>query len=265
MRQGLTKISHLVHPSALPPLHQRIVSSLAQLVAPTEVVSLSNPATHVDDCSMSLTPKARLAAARRSRHTEAGAPKRDPTFVASAVCESMQSHAMELSTGGHPQVSIGVNYELHRATQRNSASCGCMEGSIPLPGLLKGCAEQNAIGSFAAGGRSYHQIRHVFLCSVPILHGHPADGVEGGRQIRTPCAECWQHLCAVSRMVHRCSSGSEALALHVIAVDHRRSLGSGAHVPSYWWDSSLMTASQARGDHCPHMSFILATSERPPA
>jgi hypothetical protein len=288
----------LLKQSSLSSPHQSIVSRLASLVALDQTHSPSSllAAPHCHD-DWSATAKARRAALRRhSKLHDAAADHRGRSpgaFVASAVCGSTVE-AERCSAAGvshHLDVSVGVNFELHRATLQNSSSCGCVEGGLPLQGLLKGCAEQNAIGSFGAGGRSYHLMRHVFLCSHALAAAHHCSthecmahpdgggiGCDAEAVIRTPCAECWRHLCTIATMVHRCSRGSEALHLHVVAVDPGntpvapRPGGLDAEGQArkrhkrFVWDPSLRNASRERGELSPLMSFVLADAgiEAPP-
>ncbi|CUG33355.1 GPI-anchored surface protein, putative [Bodo saltans] len=268
-------ISRLLRPSSLSLPHQDIIARLGALVTLDQPTSQISPQMMTQG-DWSVTPKARRAALRDKRPCGA--------FVASAVCGSTveAERCATLGVAHHLDVAVGVNFELHRATQWSSRSCGCVAGSVPLQGLLKGCAEQNAIGSFGAGGRSYHTIRHVFLYSHSIPpHGKMIDdgtqactstsGHTDAHMIRTPCAECWRHMCGIAAMVHRCTSGSEELQLHVVTVDSAPSASSAPSIcvmdqeerttPSnrnFCWDPSLWNLSQERGDIAPAVSFVLA-------
>lgn len=109
--------------------------------------------------------------------------------------------------------STGVNHALHR--QLNAGKT--------LKGILKGCAEQNALGVAAASGHRYSAITDVYLYALswpPLCehrghtdscgHGMSEGGsVDGGQGTKTtssvkgavfPCPECWQKLSAVATM-----------------------------------------------------------------
>ena len=72
-----------------------------------------------------------------------------------------------------------------------------------LRGLLKGCAEQNALGSYAAQGYRFEDISEIFLYGQQRDHDcsrEPAAAAaagEGGPTV-VPCRECWGHLCDVA-------------------------------------------------------------------
>jgi len=87
-------------------------------------------------------------------------------------------------TGRGTDVIInGINHELHKRVNQNHSI---------LRGVLKGCAEQNALGSFAAQGLRYADITNIFL------YVSRTDGpcMEGPRYV--PCPECWNLLSIVS-------------------------------------------------------------------
>jgi hypothetical protein len=49
--------------------------------------------------------------------------------------------------------------------QKNNNNNTC---DVVIKGLLKGCAEQNALGAFAASGNHFEQIRGIVICSLDI-------------------------------------------------------------------------------------------------
>lgn len=134
---------------------------------------------------------------------------------------------------GAGEVFTGVNHAFHKRVNRPGAT---------LRGILKGCAEQNALGAAAAGGCAYADVADVFLraarhsvsasavqhsvASPPCCSWHAAapadvpcvpsrassvaacDGSGGGADAAAqavaifPCPECWHHLCHVARARH---------------------------------------------------------------
>ncbi|KEG11754.1 hypothetical protein DQ04_02311060 [Trypanosoma grayi] len=124
--------------------------------------------------------------------------------------------------------ATGVNHALHRRFNAGKT----------LKGILRGCAEQNALGVAAAGGHRYSAVTDVYLyasLSPMCLHkgnantcGHAnnADAVAsspassaGRTSVRGavfPCPECWCNLTAVAAM--RCEDGeTEPMKLFVHA------------------------------------------------
>jgi hypothetical protein len=264
----LAPILMLKQLSSLPEAHQNILQHLVRLVARA-------PEEHAPPLpGISETAKGRQAKLKQQHKRCSHDCADDRAFVASAVCTSQLIECAPPTTSGfmtHQQFAIGVNFELHRVSLNSAGS-----GSIPLRGLLKGCAEQNALGSFAACGNSYDTIRDVFLCSRPLCttttHLPPTattpDGTQYYEVMRTPCGECWRHLCDIARMVRASSNGTAQLHLHIASVQvsasaHRFDVSTAEaslreakwRSPSRWWDPSLPAASSARGDIIPHISF----------
>ncbi|KAF5225149.1 hypothetical protein ECC02_001694 [Trypanosoma cruzi] len=111
--------------------------------------------------------------------------------------------------------ATGVNHALHR--QFNAGKT--------LKGILRGCAEQNALGVAAASGQRYSAITDVYLYALPPqkpcplhasnnLHSHPGHGtkpvdetncvypIESLKGTVFPCPECWRNLSTVAEMRH---------------------------------------------------------------
>ena len=97
------------------------------------------------------------------------------------------------------QTSFGINHALHCAKVADKR----------LSGLLKGCAEQNALGSFAAQGlHTYEQIKQVFVlasddaCSASDCSSSCTDNAdelfERRSSLKFPCRECFHHICRVN-------------------------------------------------------------------
>jgi hypothetical protein len=77
---------------------------------------------------------------------------------------------------------VGVNHALHKGV--NDGAC--------LNGILKGCAEQNAIGAVAAQGIPFHRIRGFCLYS---------ECTGECRSTMYPCPQCYNHLLKIAGMV----------------------------------------------------------------
>ncbi|KAK7200282.1 hypothetical protein NESM_000080900 [Novymonas esmeraldas] len=135
--------------------------------------------------------------------------------------------------GGGAEVPFtGVNHAFHKRVNPRGTT---------LRGILKGCAEQNALGAAAASGCAYADVTDVFLLSTrapdadrgvsgtmfaekhlgcatggsappaaaPAAAAVPRDGAT------FPCPECWRHLCLVARA--RAERGRPPLRLFVYA------------------------------------------------
>ena len=147
-----------------------------------------------------------------------GQKRRATSLVACAVTAETPTHTASI---------FGVNFELHRrvnySSQGTSASArlpvdGVEEDSSPLlRGVLKGCAEQNALGALAAQGVPYHCVSEVLLYSEPasgstLAHDAHVANSNGcpnckstgpASSVLFPCPECWHHLSKVGEMVAR--------------------------------------------------------------
>ncbi len=92
---------------------------------------------------------------------------------------------------------LGVNFQFYQ--HRNPRGT--------LRGLLKGCAEQNALGSYAAQGHCFADVTDVFLFGrhTPEESAAEDERCSVGRgcaaDVMLPCRECWQHLCDVADQV----------------------------------------------------------------
>lgn len=95
---------------------------------------------------------------------------------------------------------FGVNYSLHQRANRDS--------SLSLKGILKGCAEQNALGALAAQGVPFSAVREVYLYAERV---RPCS--HQSHLVAMPCVHCWRYLAQVGKAVHDCSNRR----LHVFA------------------------------------------------
>ncbi|KAG5473575.1 hypothetical protein LSCM4_03645 [Leishmania orientalis] len=161
--------------------------------------------------SQSLQPRA-LTKVGQALHSE--------LYVMSRVIASPHHHSL-LAEGDAAAcdgtVFTGVNHAFHKRVNLPGAT---------LRGILKGCAEQNALGAAAASGCIYADVADVFLLAARSLHTRfdralePAKGIDGpasapcnscatlgsnagpsaAQAVATfPCPECWRHLCHVAR------------------------------------------------------------------
>ncbi|KPI86275.1 hypothetical protein ABL78_4658 [Leptomonas seymouri] len=111
------------------------------------------------------------------------------------------------------EVFTGVNHAFHKHVNPRGAT---------LRGILKGCAEQNALGAAAASGCAYMDITDVFVFAACMGVDELEDGQAGyndaaAQPMRSstsnfggthataifPCPECWCHLCHVARARHQ--------------------------------------------------------------
>lgn len=171
-------------------------------VTPTgriHVVSAAKLPTHHRHEMARLTRMLRSAeAASRSPTTPEDHGGRAVFVVCSMHCEAGDSSS-SVEADVKPLRFTGVNYALH--SHINGAG-----GT--LRGILKGCAEQNALGAVAAGGHPYAAITRVFLvCSISV--GSCECSSHGCHEIGCcyhrvgalfPCAECWRHLLYVAQL-----------------------------------------------------------------
>jgi hypothetical protein len=160
---------------------------------------------------------------------------------AASVLDADSSSHMCLFTEAHvhAEVYTGVNHAFHKHVN---------PGGATLRGILKGCAEQNALGAAAASGCAYADITDVYVLATRVwLHDSKeqrADDVmsPGGQRganglVMThdaslfPCPECWRHLCHVARVRHQqrrpplrlfvCASSSST-AVHLLSLVQQR-------------------------------------------
>lgn len=98
---------------------------------------------------------------------------------------------------------IGVNWALHEAAnekrqRREDSMMGEAEGSsFLLRGILKGCAEQNALGALAARGVPYTAVRTLHVLSLPTVEEHRAPSPLGTPH--RPCQACQRYLSLVGQ------------------------------------------------------------------
>ena len=122
-------------------------------------------------------------------------------FVACAVfavgpecsCLAMRAPVCNCPVRASP-AAFGVNHALHRYVNRNARSDA---NDTLLPGILKGCAEQNALGALAAQGIPYHHVR-----SLVIVGSNLTTGVRqiDSRSLMLPCGVCQQYFLKIQRM-----------------------------------------------------------------
>lgn len=102
----------------------------------------------------------------------------------------------------------GVNYAFHTLVHPSPTN--------PLRGLLKGCAEQNALGAMAAAGLNYvYDTRAVYLAAGKLTRspyscceGYHLDGPSTSPyQIEVtspfPCRQCWSYLSLIGNGKHQ--------------------------------------------------------------
>ncbi|KPA80591.1 putative mitochondrial hypothetical protein [Leptomonas pyrrhocoris] len=142
---------------------------------------------------------------------------------------SNETHTYRLGTvegRTEEEVFTGVNHAFHKHVNPHAAT---------LRGILKGCAEQNALGAVAASGCAYTDVTDVFVLAVRA--GAQNEGGEDGlfncddAAAIFPCAECWRHLCHVARVRHQhalprlrlfVSASSPAATVHLLSLAHQR-------------------------------------------
>lgn len=110
--------------------------------------------------------------------------------------------------GVAPFAAVGVNYTFHQLVLGGS--------SRTIPGLLKGCAEQNALGSLAASGlHRYEDVAELHLVAVRRRVWDP----NGGLAPVLPCPACWSALCAIHAQRREASNGAKGLVVYVLLRD----------------------------------------------
>lgn len=174
----------------------------------------------------------------RTQRRDARQPRqrRRQTIHVACRVECEESEASLPLTLSVPPFFTGVNHALHTCV--NGAHRG--DGDGLLKGILKGCAEQNALGALAAGGAPYTAVSRVYLASSPV-HGRSeaplprscacdsADRQEprvGAGEVLFPCPECWHHLTRVGRM--RAARGLPTVELLVWAGSAREAAAAAA-------------------------------------
>ncbi|KAG5473853.1 hypothetical protein LSCM1_04487 [Leishmania martiniquensis] len=157
---------------------------------------------------------------QRCTSTQHGHALDGELFVMSRVIASTHHHALpaegNAATCGD-EVFTGVNHAFHKRVNFPGET---------LRGILKGCAEQNALGAAAASGCNYADVADVFLLASRASHGASDQevgpekemhglapvtrsscstacstaGLEAAQAVTIfPCPECWHHLCHVAR------------------------------------------------------------------
>ncbi|KAG5490355.1 hypothetical protein JKF63_00475 [Porcisia hertigi] len=148
-----------------------------------------------------------------------------------AVADPNASPEEETYATSRDEVFTGVNHAFHKRVNSAGAT---------LRGILKGCAEQNALGAAAASGCIYADVTDVFLLGARILpatfyrapklhnkNSAPASAtcsscgtgcvysapVAAQAVAIFPCPECWRHLCHVANA--RCRQERPPLRLFV--------------------------------------------------
>lgn len=184
--------------------------------------------------------------------TEPGDSFHTELFVVSRVIASPQHPALPAGRGASAcgdEVFTGVNHAFHKRVNPAGAT---------LRGILKGCAEQNALGAAAASGCIYADIADVFLLAARCLPMTPYHALESGKKTAAPasavcgscataccdagpaaaqavaifpCPECWNHLCHVARARLQDKrtplrlfvyAASPAVTVHLFAVAQQR-------------------------------------------
>lgn len=113
---------------------------------------------------------------------------RHPTLVACGVLHVAADRVCRCDGVCTCQLAtaFGVNFGAHK---RVNLASGCM----PLRGLLKGCAEQNALGVVAASGVPFCDVR-----GVVVVTSGAAKEPRGGDSL--PCPSCQRMLSQVGRL-----------------------------------------------------------------
>ena len=121
-----------------------------------------------------------------------GGPNGGASHTRDADDRSILSSSSSLVGIVGPEQFVGVNFATHRAMNGNVA---------PLRGILKGCAEQNALGALAAAGLPY-----AVVCDMTIVMG-------GGRH-PDPTALSGTFVEAGSHRGEQCIPGDGSLGVH---------------------------------------------------
>ena len=99
----------------------------------------------------------------------------------------------------HFQDEENENNNLQKKKKNNNDS----SDQFVIKGLLKGCAEQNALGAFAASGNHFDQIRGIVICSLDI--SSKSNNKEQNHQHDEcfPCFACRNYLSKVHQFVSK--------------------------------------------------------------
>ncbi|GET90492.1 hypothetical protein, conserved [Leishmania tarentolae] len=184
-------------------------------------------------------------------------------FVVSRVITSPHHNALPAKRDAGvcgDEVFTGVNHAFHKRVN---------PAGVTLRGILKGCAEQNALGAAAASGCIYADVADVFLLAASCSPRTSYHVLELDKSATTPaseachscvtacgeagppaaqavaifpCPECWRHLCHVARA--RLHDGRTPLRLFV------HSVSPAATVRLFAVAQQRMTVMQAPMDVC---------------
>ena len=124
-----------------------------------------------------LTMKNKQRTLSRIRENERQSSSSPISLVTSAVLATPSSCSCgDVCTCPPILKFTGVNSAFHKqihhsASSSSSSSSTANESNnnnsnFVIKGLLKGCAEQNALGSFAASGNNFEQVRGIVICSL---------------------------------------------------------------------------------------------------
>lgn len=172
------------------------------------------------------------------------AARADP-FNTAVELDHTAGNAAHHSSEGDEEVFTGVNHAFHKHVNPHGAT---------LRGILKGCAEQNALGAAAASGCPYVDITDVFVLAARVTLANEKHHKSTAEDIKEatagsadtlaataaaaahaaaifPCPECWRHLCHVARARHQheqpplrlyvCAS-SPSTTVHLLSLAHQR-------------------------------------------
>ncbi|CAD2218590.1 hypothetical protein, conserved [Angomonas deanei] len=102
---------------------------------------------------------------------------------------------------------MGVNHAYHTLVNGSDGV---------LKGILKGCAEQNALGALAAHGLSYRLVDRVYIAASCMPGKTPRatnTPIVNAKTVPFPCPECWSKFVQISHV--RRDSGAAPLEVFV--------------------------------------------------
>lgn len=199
--QCATHTSREGHTFALPTSSTRAAKSGPECGSVEDVLVACSVACTTEDDSVCGTVMPAASASHDGPQGVSSLPFSDET-----ACSTLSYLSSPLESA--PSITVymtGVNHAFHRRVNPRGG---------PLKGILKGCAEQNALGSVAARGLPYTAISDVYLLSSTTLASGEGqrDTVANGSMCCSaghhttstgslfPCDQCWRHLLHVGQL-----------------------------------------------------------------